>query len=204
MEQNLSDTSKTLWMGDLDSWMDESYLQSLISSLGYNKELSSIKLIKDKLTGLPLKYGFLEFVNHDSASNFYVNYNNRIIPNTNKQFKLNWAAYGGGIKTGSANIPKSNQQEMQVYIGDLEPAVTEHKLLELFKVRYPSAFNAKIITDPATKISKGYGFIKFTNHEEGHRAIQEMNGQSLLGKPFKVSTAYLKPKEEAQVDNEET
>lgn len=31
-----------------------------------------------------------------------------------------------------------------------------------------------------------------------------MNGQPFLGKPLKVSTAYLKPKEETQVDNDET
>jgi RNA recognition motif-containing protein len=60
---------------------------------------------------------------------------------------------------------------MQIYVGELAPAITEHKLLELFRMRYPSAFNAKIITDNATKISKGYGFVKFTNHEEAHKAI---------------------------------
>lgn len=69
------------------------------------------------MTQLPLKYGFLEFATHDSAKNFYLNYNNRTIPNTNKQFKLNWAAYGGGTKMGSSNPSKSNQQEMQIYIG---------------------------------------------------------------------------------------
>lgn len=64
MESNISDTSRTIWIGDLESWMDDSYLQSLINSLGYAKELASIKLIKDKATGLPLKYGFIEFVSH--------------------------------------------------------------------------------------------------------------------------------------------
>lgn len=59
MENPLTDTSKTLWIGDLESWMDEAYLQSVITSLGYGKELLSIKIIKDKATGLPLKYGFL-------------------------------------------------------------------------------------------------------------------------------------------------
>lgn len=124
MDQNLSDTSRTLWIGDLDTWMDESYLQSLVSSLGYNKELSSIKIIKDKATGMPLKYGFLEFQNHESANNFYSNYNNRTIPNTAKLFKLNWAAYGGGSKSSSSSVGKATQQETQVYVGDLEASVT--------------------------------------------------------------------------------
>ena len=55
-----------------------------------------------------------------------------------------------------------------------------------------------------TKISKGYGFVKFTNHEEAHKAIAEMNGQNFLGKNIKVSTAHLKTKEETQAENEES
>jgi RNA recognition motif-containing protein len=53
----------------------------------------------------------------------------------------------------------------------------------------------KIITDNATKLSKGYGFVKFTNNEESVKAITEMNGQMLMGKALKVSTAYMKTKE---------
>lgn len=164
MESGNSD-SRTLWIGDLESWMDESFLQQLISSLGYSKELTAIKLIKDKATGMQLKYGFLEFLNHECAQSFYQNYNSRTIPNTAKVFKLNWAAYGGGARPSGSGTGKGNPQEMQVYVGDLDPAVTEHKLLELFRTKYSSAFMSKIITDGATKTSKGYGFVKFTNHD---------------------------------------
>jgi len=30
---------------------------------------------------------------------------------------------------------------------------------------------SKIITEGINKVSKGYGFVKFTNNEEAHRAI---------------------------------
>jgi RNA recognition motif-containing protein len=53
---------------------------------------------------------------------------------------------------------------------------------------------SKIITDGVTKASKGYGFVKFTNSEESVRAISELNGHQFMGKPIKVSTAYLKTK----------
>lgn len=82
-----------------------------------------------------------------------------------------------------------------MYVGDLDAAVTEHKLLEFFRAKFPSAYLSKIITDTATKVSKGYGFVKFTNAEEAAKAIAEMNGQSLLGKALKVSTAFMKTKE---------
>jgi len=50
-------------------------------------------MLKDKITGAPLKYAFLEFNNHHNAQLFYNTYNNKYIPNTSKLFKLNWAAY---------------------------------------------------------------------------------------------------------------
>lgn len=58
-----------------------------------------------------------------------MNYNNRIIPNTNKVFKLNWAAYGGGAKPAVANQSKNSQLDIQIYVGDIDPSITEHKLL---------------------------------------------------------------------------
>lgn len=97
--------------------MDEPFLQSTIDALGYSKDLVNIKLIKDKATGLPSKYGFIEFTTRDIATNFYQNYNNRQINNTNKyvcdkfrSFKLNWAAYGGSSKPTGSNFAKSSLQ----------------------------------------------------------------------------------------------
>lgn len=52
----------------------------------------------------------------------------------------------------------------------------------------------KIITDPLTKVSKGYGFVKFTNQDEANKSIVEMNGQMLADKIIKVSYAHQKNK----------
>lgn len=47
--------------------------------------------------------------------------------------------------------------------------------------------SAKVIADPVTKRSKCYGFLKFTENEDCVKAHKEMDGQSLLGKFFKLS-----------------
>ena len=75
-------------------------------------------------------------------------------------------------------------------------------MLDLFRGKYTSAFSSKIIIDPTTKASKGYGFVKFTNHEEAQRAISEMNGINFNGKNLKVSHAYMKNKEEVKEEEE--
>jgi RNA recognition motif-containing protein len=47
-------------------------------------------------------------------------------------------------------------------------------LLTFFQAVFPSVHEAKVICDPITRQSKGYGFIKFGIKEESERALQEM------------------------------
>lgn len=74
-------------------------------------------------------------------------------------------------------------------MGDLDPNVNDQMLMAAFSKRYETVTQAKIIVDPVTRYSKGYGFIKFSNQEDAQRAIQEMNGKFLLTKPMKLNYA---------------
>jgi len=53
-----------------------------------------------------------------------------------------------------------------LYVGDLDPNVNDQMLMAAFTKRYPSVTQAKIIVDPVTRYSKGYGFIKFSNSDD--------------------------------------
>ena len=44
----------------------------------------------------------------------------------------------------------------------------------------------KIIIDPVNKTSKGYGFVKFSEQSECLKALNEMSGRVLNGKPIKT------------------
>lgn len=65
-------------------------------------------------------------------------------------------------------------------------------LFEFFGIIYNSAIGAKIICDPVTKASKGYGFVKFSNYEESQKAIAEMQGRPLRGRPIRTSQSFWK------------
>lgn len=62
-------------------------------------------------------------------------------------------------------------------------------LLNEFKKRYQSVIQAKVIVDPVTRYSKGYGFVKFSNQDETQRAMVEMQGHYLFKKPMRINQA---------------
>jgi len=70
--------------------------------------------------------------------------------------------------------------------------VSEELLCENFAKRYSSVIAAKLIIDPISKVSKGYGFIKFKNLEESENAKKEMNGKYILNKAIKTNQAMWK------------
>lgn len=81
---------------------------------------------------------------------------------------------------------KKIENEFSIYVGDLDSQVTEEKLKEFFSSKYKSVISTKIVIDNITKQSKGYGFVKFTDHNESLTAIEEMNGKYLMNRPIKT------------------
>jgi RNA recognition motif-containing protein len=68
----------------------------------------------------------------------------------------------------------------------LDLSVNEDTLRNFFSNYYNSVIGTKIIIDPSSKISKGYGFVKFNDSKEYQKAISEMNGKILNGKAIKT------------------
>mmetsp|Transcript_5435 Transcript_5435/g.9164 ORF Transcript_5435/g.9164 Transcript_5435/m.9164 type:complete len:120 (-) Transcript_5435:1294-1653(-) len=61
--------------------------------------------------------------------------------------------------------------------------------MQTFRQLYPSVFEAKVICDSVSRVSKGFGFIKFGDKSESERALQEMNGKMIKGKQIKMNYA---------------
>ncbi|XP_057479701.1 polyadenylate-binding protein RBP47B'-like isoform X2 [Actinidia eriantha] len=171
---------RTLWIGDLQYWIDDAYLQSCFAHTG---EVVSIEIIRNKITGQPEGYGFVEFVSHAAAERILQTYNGTQMPGTEQTFRLNWASFGIGEKRPDAG------PEHSIFVGDLTPDVTDYLLQETFRTQYPSVRGAKVVTDPNTGRSKGYGFVKFADEMERNRAMAEMNGVYCSTRPMRISAA---------------
>jgi cold-inducible RNA-binding protein len=81
---------------------------------------------------------------------------------------------------------------MKLFIGNLSYDTTESALRSAFQ-NY-SVTSVKIVSDRETGRSRGFGFIEFSDDEQGRAAMSEMNGYELDGFQLKVNEA--KPQEE--------
>ncbi|KAG9450966.1 hypothetical protein H6P81_010931 [Aristolochia fimbriata] len=175
-----NDENKTIWVGDLQYWMDESYLHSCFAHTG---EVISIKVIRNKQTGQSEGYGFVEFHSRAAAEKVLQNYNGAPMPNTDQPFRLNWASFSMGERRSDSGSDHS------IFVGDLASDVTDTLLQETFASRYPSVKGAKVVIDANTGRSKGYGFVRFGDDNERQRAMSEMNGVYCSSRPMRIGVA---------------
>lgn len=114
------------------------------------------------------------------------NFNGTVMPNTEQNFRLNWATLGAGERR------QDDGPDYTVFVGDLAADVTDYTLQETFRVHYHSVKGAKVVTDRTTGRSKGYGFVRFGDEGEQLRAMNEMNGQFCSSRPMRIGPAATK------------
>ncbi|KAI9754772.1 MAG: hypothetical protein M4579_004557 [Chaenotheca gracillima] len=182
--QQGGDAKTTLWMGELEPWIDENFVRSVWYNMG---EQVNVKMIRDKFSG-NAGYCFVDFASPGAAAKA-LTLNGNLIPNSNRPFKLNWAS-GGGL----ADRRDDRGPEYSIFVGDLGPEVNEYVLVSLFQSRFPSCKSAKIMTDPISGMSRGYGFVRFSEEGDQQRALTEMQGVYCGNRPMRISTATPKNK----------
>ncbi|RID44983.1 hypothetical protein BRARA_I01742 [Brassica rapa] len=179
--QNASNAeNKTIWIGDLLHWMDENYLNSCFAPAG---EMASVKVIRNKHTGLSEGYGFVEFDSHDVAEKVLQDFNGVTMLQSDQPYRLNWASFSTGEKR------LENGPDHSIFVGDLAPEVTDELLHKLFFDKYPSVKTAKVVIDGTTGRSKGYGFVRFGDDGERSKALVEMNGVKCCSRAMRVGAA---------------
>jgi RNA recognition motif-containing protein len=79
----MNSSNKTLWLGNIESWMDTMFLKKFLEEINIFPKKISLK-IKETKRGC----AFLEFESHESAEKAINNYNGKI--HRNIEIKLNW------------------------------------------------------------------------------------------------------------------
>ncbi|WJX22794.1 Polyadenylate-binding protein rbp45 [Trifolium repens] len=177
-----ADEVRTLWIGDLQYWMDESYLYTCFGNTG---EVTSVKVIRNKQTSQSEGYGFIEFNTRATAEKVLQTYQGTIMPNGGQSYRLNWATFSAGERSSR----QDDGPDHTIFVGDLAADVTDYLLQETFRARYNSVKGAKVVIDRLTGRSKGYGFVRFADEGEQMRAMTEMQGVLCSTRPMRIGPA---------------
>ena len=76
----------------------------------------------------------------------------------------------------------------KLFVGSLAWAATDQDLADFFG-QAGTVTSAKVIIDRDTNRSKGFGFVEMSTDEEAARAVKELEGKDLCGRPVAVSEA---------------
>ncbi len=80
-----------------------------------------------------------------------------------------------------------------LFIGSLAYATTDDSLSDFFASVGPVK-SAKVIIDRDSNRSKGFGFVEYEDEANNQKAVDQLNGKDLDGRPITVSLA--RPREE--------
>eukprot|EP00760_Papus_ankaliazontas_P018705 PhM_4_TR17591/c0_g1_i1/m.83122/K13126/PABPC; polyadenylate-binding protein len=72
-----------------------------------------------------------------------------------------------------------------LYVGDLNPEVTEQMLYEHFKVIGPIP-SIRVLRDSSTGVSLGYAYVNFASQGEAEKALNELNYSRIRDRPCRI------------------
>ncbi|XP_068620771.1 RNA-binding protein 39 [Battus philenor] len=81
--------------------------------------------------------------------------------------------------------PKTSNGPTRLYVGSLHFNITEDMLRGIFEP-FGKIDHIQLMTDPETGKSKGYGFLTFHHAADAKKAMEQLNGFEIAGRPMKV------------------
>lgn len=189
-----------IYVKNVDASVTDEKFTEMFSAFG---PVISCRLSRDETTGASKEFGFVNYENHQDAARAVEEMNNKEVE-------------GKPLYVGRAQKKNEREEELRkqyekireekmskyhgvnLYVKNLDDAIEEEKLREEFAA-FGVITSCKIMTDDKTGVSKGFGFVCFSNPDEATKAVTEMNGRIMNQKPLYVALAQRKDARRAQL-----
>ena len=173
VEQRNPDATRNLC--NLDEQLPDELLWEMMLQAG---PVSNVHLPRDKVTGSHQGYGFVEFRSEEDAD--YALKVMNMVKLFGKPLRVNKASQDRRAVEVGANL----------ILGGLDGDVDEKLLYDTFSAFGTISETPKVMRDPDTGGSKGYGFVSYDSFEASDLAIECMHGQFLCNKQVQVGYAF--------------
>ncbi|KAK6339029.1 Protein phosphatase PP2A regulatory subunit B [Orbilia brochopaga] len=96
------------------------------------------------------------------------------------------------VQTPTAGGANVQPHSASLYVGELDPSVTEAMLFELFS-SIGQVASIRVCRDAVTRRSLGYAYVNYNNTADGERALEELNYTLIKGRPCRIMWSQRDP-----------
>lgn len=175
-EDEANTTLKQLYVGNLDRRVSDVLLFRIFSLWG---QVELCKVIKERGTDLSLGYGFVGYYDHEDAQKALAASAGCTI--YDRELRVRWAHSESARKHGSSAGTKHT-----LFVGDLGVGVTDLMLTEAFS-KFGECIEARVVRNPDSGKSRGYGFVSYLHQSQAERALRTMHGSWLGSRNIRVN-----------------
>mmetsp|Transcript_18883 Transcript_18883/g.39616 ORF Transcript_18883/g.39616 Transcript_18883/m.39616 type:complete len:805 (+) Transcript_18883:160-2574(+) len=159
-----------------------------------------------------LGFGFVNFLTHESAAAAVKEMNDKEFTVTEDGETIQKVLFVGRAqkkaererelraKYESEKMDRiAKFQGVNLYVKNLDDTVGDDVLRDEFSAM-GTITSARVMRDLKTGVSRGFGFVCFSTPEDSTRAVNEMNGKIIAGKPIFVALAQRRDVRRAQLE----